>query len=126
MDEGAINNIVDFWRRNLMIEDWDIMVDFGGTEDGEEARCTRMLNYDRAEIAFADPDYKTWSVKRAHEIVCHELLHIVTRDLDQAFDSLRPFVHGDVWSIADERYSHEIEGAVDRLACRLVSLAGVV
>jgi hypothetical protein len=47
---------------------------------------------------------------------------LLTRDIDRVVADLEGELHKDAYTQVDRRYSHEIEGLVDRLAVRLVEM----
>lgn len=125
MTAKQIIGIVSLWQGLLGLETWDILVDLDEpADDDNEAQAERSIFYDKAALKFAK-SWRTWTNVYAHRVIVHELLHLVTRDLDQAHSSLEGQLHPHVWTLANERYIHEIEGVVDRLALRLVEIANV-
>lgn len=52
----------------------------------------------------------------------HELLHLTTREVEFILDLLDEQLHRDVDTMISRSHRHAVEGAVDRLAYRLVEL----
>lgn len=73
-----------------------------------------------------DPKWPSWSREFLNRIVVHELLHLLTRDIDEVVGDAEDQVHRDAATLLRRRYDHEIEGFVDGLAYRLVEIGGVV
>lgn len=114
------------WQRRLGLERWEIVVRWDEPHDGDTvAEMTPEASYDRGFLRL-NRSWASWSSDYANRTIVHELLHLLTRDLDGVVAAIDGAVHRDVYAQIDKRYDHEIEGFVDRLACRLVEIAGVV
>lgn len=128
LERDDIEEIWRTWQRRLGLEGWDVTFEwdhpiFG--DDTAHAEIWRSNSYDTVRVRF-NSDFTTWSRARANKHVVHELCHLMTRDLDQAVESAEAIVSRDAYKLLESRYSHEVEGVVDRLAVRFVDLAGVV
>jgi hypothetical protein len=118
---------VKFWAKRLEplgLRHWQIEVEClpevdEETNKGAEVRVSR--HYDSATIIFAGNKLDAMTDHEVDEVIVHELLHIVFRDLEEAHDSVKGELHPwirDSWS---ERIEHETEGIVEKLARALVS-----
>ena len=123
MTRPQIDKLVAKWQRRLKLDHWDIKVDWSKPAKDESFATTwRMNSYDRAEIYF-DPAFTTWDAVFTEKTIVHELLHLVTRDLDRVLGDVDGMIHPEAFRAVDKRYEHEIEGVVDRLAAILVEVA---
>lgn len=126
MTKGQLERIVRTWQGRLGLERWDLEVDFKEpSKEDSDASTWRSNDYDRATLRFAD-GWPKWSVQFANRIAVHELLHLVTRELDRVVEDVTDQMHREAATQIDRRYLHEIEGLVDRLAYRLVEMGGCV
>lgn len=126
LTEARLRRIVTVWCERLALTNWVVNVDFAEPALEEaDATTWRSNSYDRATIRLA-PEWRVWSVITANRLIVHELLHLITRDIDRVFASVEPEIGTQAWKLLDDRYDHEIEGLVDRLAVRLVNIAGCV
>lgn len=123
MTQAKILKLVASWQEFLGLSQWDIAVDFD-TPTGEEANAHifRFNQYDKA-ILYLNQDWKSWNLRHTNELIAHEMLHLLARDLEQAWQSVDNHVTDEVFMALDDRFVHELEGLVDRLALKLVELA---
>ena len=126
MTEKQLEKVVRLWQKRLGLQDWDISLSFVPLpfcrcEDDADATTWRQNSYDRAVI-FPNADWKSKSDDALNRLMVHELLHLVTRDLDRVVASVEEQLHADAWRAVNTRYDHEIEGVVERLANRFVDL----
>lgn len=132
MTKAQLERVVRVWQSRLSLESWDLSVAWvkdavtgEGCSEDADATTWRANTYDRA-VVYPSPDkFGSWSDEVTNRIVVHELLHLVTRDLDRAVTAVEGQVHPDVFRMVEKRYDHEIEGVVDRLAYRLVEIGGL-
>lgn len=133
----SIEKWAETWIKRLGLETWDIRLmwpedadykswlevdDISFSED-QHAAVHRSRDYDSARMYF-NPDYfHRWSPKQAEVAVVHELLHLVTRDIEHVLDMVDGMLLRDVEELVSRAHVHAVEGAVDRLAYRLVELA---
>lgn len=111
------------WQRRLGLDAWDIAVEWDEkANEDSDATTWRSADYDRATIRL-DSGWAKWTDAFTHRIIVHELVHLLTRDIDEAFKLLKRHVSEAVWAVSDDVYEHEIEGLCDRLSYRLVELA---
>lgn len=124
MSKGELRRIVRVWQGRLGADQWELEVDFSEpSRDGTDASTWRSNDYDRATMRFGD-GWEKWSVEFANRIAVHELLHLGTREVDRVVDDVTDQMHREAATQIERRYLHEVEGFVDRLACRLVDLVG--
>lgn len=124
MTEKQVLVALSDWQDWLGLNAWNIELAFNEPADlDNEAEIEHPIHYDRATIRLA-ANWKTWAPLKLHQLLVHELLHLTTRDLEQAYGALKNQVHPDVWSVTESRCTHEIEGVIDRLAVRIVEIAG--
>lgn len=117
---------VRVWQGRLGLSAWDVRVDWDEPAS-EEANATMQYlhDYDRSTVRFGE-DVLGWERVFLNRIVVHELLHLHLRDVDRVVADLDGLLHRDVQDQVSKRYEHELEGLVDRLACRLVEIGGCV
>lgn len=124
MTRKKIERLVRTWQSRLGLDSWDIILDWTNPSPSEnDADCWRSDDYDRAKLRF-NADFSKWTDIFAERIVIHELLHVITRDIDRVIADLDGEIHRDVFTQTNRRYEHEIEGLVDRLSYRLMELVG--
>jgi hypothetical protein len=126
MTREQLEAIVREWQRRLNIPHWRVVIDWDTELDPEEvyARIAREGDfYEGAKLAFAS-NFETWSITTANEIVAHELMHAVMFDLQAAGESAEDVMTASAYKVFSNRYLHELEGVVDRLALMLVKFAG--
>ncbi|HSE44967.1 MAG TPA: hypothetical protein VLA89_06530 [Gemmatimonadales bacterium] len=122
MKEKKLLELVGHWQEFLGLSHWEIGVDFDTATDAN-ATVWRPHYYDKGVVITLNSEWRTWDSQRANEIIVHELLHLVLRDLEVAMDSVERLVPKKAWVALNARFDHEIEGAVDRLALKFVELA---
>jgi hypothetical protein len=126
--------IVAWWIPRLGLTHWDISVCWS-TEDDDNpfqaedhtahASTYRCRDYDVAKVYFNPREHKDWNRVTAHRHAVHELLHLVTREVEFVLDMLDGQLHRDVDTLVTRSHRHGVEGAIDRLAYRFVELAGI-
>jgi len=116
MTKGKVERLVRDWQKRLKLDHWDVKVDWSRSPREDcYATTFRRNQYDIAELCF-DSEYKTWASDFTEKLIVHELLHLLTRDLDRVVNDLEEVMHLETFRLLDKRYEHEIEGVVDRLA----------
>jgi len=122
-----LERIVRQWTRRLGLERWDVTLCWDEWDEEKQAHAYiwRSRDYDRAALYLNPAERLTWSELDAHRYVVHELLHLATREAESVLDLVKERLHPDAHAILEEAHRHELEGIVDRLAYRLVELAGV-
>ena len=127
MTRHELELAVEWWRRRLGLERWAIRVEWEPDDDGDDERrphasTWRARDYDEARIRFNLAEYRGWDRRRGNVLVVHELLHLVTRDVEHVLDLTDGQIHRDSHELLVRAHRHAVEGAVDRLAYRLVEL----
>lgn len=111
--------IIRDWQDRLGLERWNIEIKWDEPAgEGNNAKTWRAGWYDDARMYF-DPEWPTWSHEKFEQTTIHELLHLLHRGVDEAWNDVDGQLHRDAWSLADKRYLQEMEGFIDRLAKRL-------
>lgn len=124
----------DKWIGLLKLRHWEITVvwpedydKFSNTRDhvwdGDQhmACTTRRKDFNVAEILFNESaQFKDH--REAEATVVHELLHLVTRDMEFILDQIEGMLHRDVDKIITEGHKHAVENAVEHLAYCLVDI----
>lgn len=116
---AALKKRVAFWQAKLNLSHWHIEVKIveKPEEHDDAAACVlRAASYDLAELQMAEETLRTHDAEELDIVICHELMHIHMRDLDEvslfALERL-PTKHQEGYHA---RLMHEQEGLVDRLA----------
>lgn len=123
MTRRQIEKLVYRWQRKLKLDHWEIEIKWSeAPTPGSYATTWRMNQYDRAEI-YVSPEFTTWTADFAERTMVHELLHLVTRDLDRVLGDAEGFLPKTAFRWIDKRYEHEVEGVIDRLATVLVEVS---
>lgn len=123
MTEARIRKLIKHWQDFLGLQSWEITLDLSGPcEEGVKAMTWRTDQYDTATMILAS-DWREWDNRFANRLIVHELLHLVSRDLDEAMKSALSFLHDFEQGPVAQRFDHEMEGVIDRMAERLVTLA---
>lgn len=120
--------VLAVWQQRLRLDHWRIEISWTETIADDEANAEIRMeeDYDSAKIVLAG-GFAAWSAEWANKVVVHELLHLVFRDLEEHVKAAKTFsVSPTAFDLFIDRYNHECEGVVDRLAHQLVDLAGVV
>ena len=126
MTKREAERVLRVWQERLALDGWDIDLEFDVELDGtRDAEIEWPWSYDHATLRLG-PQAREWDDQQGQEVIVHELLHLITRDLAVSV--------ADSWAYASERekrhvrdrFNHELEGIVDRLAVRLVRLGGLV
>lgn len=138
MTKRQIELCVRKWQRRLHLEDLEIEVDFDtpADEEGAVAIVDKSWDYAAARIRFA-PTWPKWTPERVYSddsgivrsldrLVVHELLHLVTKELDWSTTQklLDGHLHRDVEELAEAAYGHALEGAVEAIARALAEAYG--
>lgn len=112
---------VTFWQKKLGLDHWDIEVEVvesphaSGNSNLATAACWSSDTYDNAKIEIRE-DYAEWELEDLDQTIIHELMHIVTRDIDRTARLLREEIGASAWNLYSAVWDREIEGLVDRLA----------
>lgn len=124
MTKGQLERVFRLWQSRLGLERWRI--EFRWDElcgPDSYAEIEKSSYYDTAKVRL-EPDWSKWSPEFAEQILVHELVHALHRDVDEAWNDLEGQLQQTAWLLANRRYRHAMEGFVDRMASRLVELGG--
>lgn len=128
MTEAGLTRIVRTWQARLKLEHIHIQLEFTDPDNPEAlASVTNSDLYDMATMNFRE-DWRDNDLFQLNRIVVHELLHIMFRDFGNA---IRTVTSAGILSHQTEllwydRCNDAEEQLIDRLAWRLVELAGPV
>lgn len=123
MTEKKLEQTLATWQTRLGLAVWTIDVEYDKpAANGTDALIDRSHTYDRATLRLHKA-WKDWPDRKTERILVHELLHLSTRDVDRVVASAQKSLHPDAWRLLNDRYDHEIEGFIDRLAVHLVDYA---
>lgn len=119
---------VAYWCTHLQLDPWQIEVtvtdDPHGQGAGEaNAAVGTAAHYLYAEIEFAT-EWLAGDFSRFDRdvTIVHELLHCLFRDLDKAGEATSHMMGYPASGLYSDRYTHELEQLIDRLARVLVTL----
>lgn len=130
MDREELQEIVEFWRKQLGLFTWDITYDWpegeasSDSDDAPYASVWRSRDYQTAKLWF-NWNFPTWTRFEAHWHVCHELLHLVTREMEFILTSIEDMLHRDVYQVVKESHHHQVEGVIDFMAHRLLEMHNI-
>lgn len=116
----AYQDQVTLWQTRLGLERWKIDVKIAEEPMEAYAECSPSAQYEFATITFS-PNIESSVVEAT---VVHELLHILTKDIDSVIEDARAQLHPQASFQVEKRYDHALESFVDRLAQRIVEIAG--
>jgi hypothetical protein len=112
------------WQYRLGLERWKVEIKWDEPCDAENfADITKSSTYDTATLRL-DAGWSKWTADFTRGIVVHELMHLLHRDVDEAFNDIEGQLQRDAWIMAERRYKQAMEGFIDRTATRLVEIAG--
>jgi len=125
MTREVIDELVRQWVPRLRLTHWELRVDWDKPADeGDEANISPHDSYDLAVLRFTTK-FPKWPRYYAEQVVVHELLHLVTRDLEQVAAATRDTMPSSARQLAESAFEHEIEGVIDRVAACFAALAPV-
>ena len=136
MTRETIEQLVVQWMRILRLHAWEVSVvwpedyekwpehrdgmpDF--SSDHTYAWVWRARDYTRARLYF-NPERLSDDARTVEATIVHELLHLVTRDVEFILDQLDGLLHRDLDNLIMEAHNHAVEGAIDHIAYVLVDL----
>jgi hypothetical protein len=121
--------IVEWWRPRLGLQHWQLTVEWPAERDDDDpdaerpkASTWRARDYDEARVSFDPHRVGDWDRREANVLAVHELLHLPTREVEYVLDLIDSHLHRDSQELVERAHRHAVEGAVDRLAYRLVDL----
>ena len=125
-----LEQIVQWWIPRLGLSHWTIDVEVSGEpfENGAaeaEASTWRPRDYETARVVFNPNELGDWTPLKAHRVAVHELLHLVTRDVEYVLDLLDGLLSRDADELVERAHRHAVEESLDRLAYRIVDLATI-
>jgi hypothetical protein len=123
IDRRYIDTLVEDWAVRLNLQHWDIKVMWDEPADQKIDTANIIRDYDYAKIHLAG-NWPTWSKDIAQRTIVHELMHLVTRDLEQVCADMEEVLGRLAWAVFEKRHNHELEAVVDRMATVLVFLGG--
>lgn len=119
--ETSIEELVRDWQDKLDLLHWRIDIAFEDLDNAYgEARPEE--HYDQTTLVFNLEALLNKNSLYVEATVVHELLHLHTRDLERLPEQWKPVVHPDVAGQLDDRFRHELEGVIDRMAWAIVNL----
>lgn len=86
------------------------------TDKDARAATENSTFYDSAWLEFDSHEVADMEDSELDEVIIHELLHIVFRDYETAYERALPYLGEPARSIWQEQVLHEHEGVIDRLA----------
>lgn len=125
MTSDWLEECVARWVPRLGLTHWAIEFDWDRPvppEENTEAMVERTDSYDVATMRFS-AKYLTWTAAWAEWVVVHELIHLVTRDLEHAAEAAQELLPKKARKLAAAHFHHEVEGVIDRLAAVLLAVA---
>ncbi len=124
MTRGQIEKLLRRWQIKLGLSGWNIKIDFNKPASGDDdITVWRSTSYDEADICL-EPGWDKWEKDQGIGFtelnIVHELVHIVLRDLEIAHMDLIDELSSQAQHLANDRFKHELEGVVDRIARILI------
>lgn len=130
--QSSIENIARYWIDNLGLQTWDIRLVWGEELDDwysggfdSHASCWRSRDYEQGRLYVNPKEYECWTDREAHLHICHELLHMVTKEVEYVIDHIEGKLSKEADGLVTKAHQHHVEGVVDKLAYRFVELAGI-
>jgi hypothetical protein len=123
--------VLEIWKARLCLDHWQIEFKEGDLPEDEtwsehrQAFIWRSRDYNTATLHL-NPNFTEWNRRKLNLNIVHELLHLVTREVEFILDQLETLLHRDVDRVIGDGHRHAVEGAVDFLSYRFVELGGEV
>lgn len=110
-----MTQLVASLQERMLLPHWRVEILFDCEKvDGSDARIRWSFQYDEAVLELC-VGWRAWSEGKARRILAHEFGHLLARDLQVAvLDQEDPL--GDGWDQFFRRYTHELEGLIERFA----------
>lgn len=125
--EAYLERVLATWVGRLRLSHWDIAIDWKkSAEDDNLAEHHTSDTYDISTIRVALGSFRDWGAEETNRTIVHELVHILLRDLDVAVRSVEQPLRAGLFDLFLNRFEHETEGAVERIARALIDLGGIV
>lgn len=122
MTEAKFEALLKKWQKRLGLERWRVTVDFSTPLTDDNMQISRSKIYDDATITVNDT-WKTWGIEKVEQLIVHELLHLVHRDIDYVIYEL---VDGQTspasYELIRKAYEFADEKAIDRMAHILMTM----
>lgn len=122
-----IKMIICEWQKRMQLDHWEI--EFSNDPPPEDetdlGSIKRHDPYDYATLHI-NPEFPSWTRRMVNLVVVHELMHLHTRDLECAAESVESALSHQASGLWKSRFLHEDEALVDKMATLLVNLGGVV
>jgi hypothetical protein len=116
LSERDVRRSIRLWQKRLGLDGWRIRFTVEPASDDEDAHVNWSHDYGVATVRLAE-GWQLWSAVRLEETVCHELLHLVCREVDFV---VRQLIQPD--EVLAKAWLHHHEQLVDHLARRFVAL----
>ena len=117
MTKREVIKLVEAYQARLMLTHWKVEVEFDVELESKTADAMVVWDwsYDNAVVQLKE-GWRDWSDDEAAKVIAHELLHLVLRDLEVSVADSCDYLPDDEKRHVRDRFQHEIEGVVDRLA----------
>lgn len=118
MNELDFRERVDYWIDQFGLENWRTTVKIGDVDPGDHhatASVDTSEFYEEANFHFTTK-LLSESVSEIDSVICHELTHVLLRDVQASVTAATNTMSREAGSVAFERFDHAQEGAVDKIA----------
>lgn len=128
MTTAQLSKRVAYWCGQLQLDPWTVSVSIVDDPHGQglgesNAAVGTAAHYLYAEVEFATEWARADLSQHERDVtIVHELLHCLFRDIDKAVESVSHLAGMSVFSVFNDRYNHELEQLIDRLARVIVTL----
>ena len=125
MTARQAGRLLAYWKRRLGLSHWNIRLELDAEFDPDttDAHVRWDWSYDNATVRLA-PRVRGYAPEKAESVIVHELLHLVLRDLEVAVSEAGVQLPKKARRHFRDRWHHESEGVVERLAVLLTELGG--
>jgi hypothetical protein len=122
LSRSAVELLVATWQQRLQLTHWVVKLDWESLLDPavDRAMITRDNPYDVATLQLAST-WPSWTNRELTLIVVHELVHLVTRDMEEAAEVVEPLLGESGKTLWSARWTHELEAVVDKFATLIVN-----
>lgn len=142
MKKKWVERVVARWVKLLKLEAWELQViwpdkdgvykEWPENEEGfpkfddkqAYAAVWQAKDYDNARIYVNTDKWASTGNRVLEATIIHELLHIVTREAEFVLHMIDGMLQREVDEMVGRAHEHALEGIVDRLAFRLLEIAG--
>lgn len=121
-----IETILREWQRRMQLGHWEVELsnDPPPEDETDLGNMKRHDPYDYATL-YINVGFESWTRRMANLVIVHELMHLHTRDLECAAESVESALSGQASGLWKARFLHEDEALVDKMATLLVNLGGI-